>query len=143
MGDHASLGLFAAEDYFLRRIAKPRYIKDDESVSWEAFDDKQPTLSFTFQDNNLKTKDGLDEYQRYWAYPSGDLLGLCKLSFYDLTVSLEPPLPPRHDPVPEDEKYGHLHCCTDPPRDQDHCEKMAKLAMRNGVVRQFVKARRR
>ena len=142
MGDHASVEPFVAEDCFLRHVAKPRCIKEG-LVTWEAFHDRYATLSFTFQNEALRTQSGLDRYQRDKVLPHGDLPGFCKLSFYDLTVSLEPPLPPRHDPVPEDEKYGHLHCCTYRPRDQVHCRKMAKLATRNGVVREFKRTRKK
>ena len=133
-----SLGPFVATDSFLRHVARERCIRAG-LVTWEAFSDRHDTLSFTFQNDQLRTPTGLDRYHRTKALPSGDLPGLCKLSFHDLTVSLEPPHAPRHDPISEDEEYGHLHCCTDPPRDQEHCEKMAKLATRNGVVREFVR----
>ena len=111
----------------------------DGIVHWEAFDDRHPTLSFTFQDQNLKTESGLYRYQRAKALPSGDLPGICKLSFWDLTESLEPPLPPWAEPDPEDNEYGGFHCCTDPPLDQTHKESLAKLATQHGTVLEFVR----
>lgn len=141
MGRQPSVGPFVADDSFLRHIAKRRYHRDG-IISWEVFDDDHPTLSFTFQDATLKTELGLDQYQRDKAFPSGDLKGICKLSFYDLTESLRPPLPPRGDPDADDREYGHLHCCTDRPIDQGHKELMAKLATRNGVLREFVHRKR-
>lgn|GEM_PF-3734229 len=145
MGDQQSLGPFCSEDCFLRRIAKKRHVARDGTVSPEVFDvtDADDTLSFTFQDDNLKTEEGLDRYQRETAFPSGARLGICWLSYDDLTVSLDPPLPPRHEPDPEDEKYGHLHCVTDCPKSYVRMVQMAKLATDNGVVRHFDPHRKR
>lgn len=142
MGDQTSLGPFVAEDSFLRHIDRKRYIADDDTLSREIFKPRahEPSLSFTYQDAGLKTSGGLDEYQRRKALPSKDLPGICRLTFYDLTVALEPPLPPRGERNPDDTEYGHLHCSTDPPRGDVHMEKMAKLATRNGVARRFVRA---
>ena len=142
MGGKASLGPFDPEDSFLRRVSTKAAIKDG-TVGWRAFDDQHPTLSFTFQDDDLQTGPGMQTYQRDKALPSGDLPGICKLTLYDLTESLRPPLPPRADRDPEDEKYGHLHCCTDCPVNDDHRRKMAKLATRNGILREFVRKGRR
>lgn len=142
MGNRATLEPFVADDRFLRRVAKKRQIRNG-IVTEGAFEDRHPTLSFTYQDEELKSDTGLTRYQFDKKLPSGDLPGLCVLSFQDLTVLLEPPLPPRHDIDHEDEQYGLLHCCTDSPRDEDHREKMAKLATRNGVLREFVRASKR
>ncbi len=125
----------------MRHVDRKNRIKNG-TVSQEVFKDKHVTLSFTYQDDALRTKDGLDQYQRDKEFPHGDLPGLCKLTFHDLTVALEPPLPPRPDPVSEDEKYGHLHCCTDRP-DETQRRTMAALAERNEIVRKFVPKEKR
>ncbi|MCK6483584.1 MAG: hypothetical protein HUU22_05645 [Phycisphaerae bacterium] len=146
MGDEPILKPFQPEDSFLRRVGKKRYLRDGGEVSFEAFRprDGEASLSFTWQDESLRSEEGLDEYQRNNALrQSADLPGLCRLTFHDLTVSLSPPLPPRHDPDNADPRYGHLHCATDLPCDELHMEKMAKLATRNGLVRLFVRARRK
>lgn len=141
MGGKASVGSFVAEDCFLRHVDRRRYLKRG-IVKPEAFDDHHENLSFTFQNAGLQTEAGLDQYQRDKALPSEDLPGICKLSFYDLTESLSPPLPPRRDPNPDDERYGHLHCCTDRPIDWGHRVQMAKLASRYGVLREFVRRKK-
>lgn len=145
MGDQPTLKPFLPEDSFLRRVGTKRYLKDG-LVSRDAFRPRnaEASLSFTWQDESLRSEEALDEYQRHNALPqSGDLPGLCRLTYHDLTVSLSPPLPPRHEPDDADPRFGHLHCATDLPRDELHMEKMAKLATRNGLVRLFVRARRK
>lgn len=142
MGARAILGPFVAADSFLRHVDRKRHIKGG-TVSHEVFKDKHETLSFTYQNTVLRTDEGLDQYQRDKAFESEDLPGLCRLTFYDLTVSLHPPLPPRQEPVPDDEKYGHLHCCTDRPADDVQLTKMAHLAECNGIVRPFVPKEKR
>lgn len=133
---------FVAEDCFLRRVSKKRCIRGG-IVTWEAFYDLHSTLSFTYQAEILQNEESIDQYQRDKALPSGDLPGLCRLSFEDLTVSLDPPLPPRRRRVRGDEKYGHLHYVTNCPKNRIHRESMAKLATRNGVVREFVPSGKR
>ena len=142
MGTHRVVGPFVADDSFLRHVDRKRLIKDG-TVNLKAFKDTHPTLSFTYQDQNLKIENGLDRYQRDKALPSGDLPGLIRLTFHDLAAALEPPLPPRPDPVPQDERYGHLHCCTDRPIDDVQRSKMAKLAEDNGIVAEFVRKKKR
>lgn len=139
MGVQASLGAFVAEDSFLRHVKWKGYIKGG-TVSHRVFKDQHETLSFTYQDETLRTDEGLDEYQRDKQFESGDLPGLCMLTFHDLTISLQPPLPPRPDPVPDDEKYGHLHCCTHRPEDDVQRRQMAHLAERHGIVCPFIAA---
>lgn len=141
MGDEASVATFAPDDNFLRRISKRGNIKEGV-VHAGAFDDGHSTLSFTLQDGNLRTEAGIDEYHRDKALPSGDLPGIICLSFHDMTEAVRPPLPPRREPDPEDEKYGHLHCCTDRPEDEAQRDQLAKLATRNGVVRQLVRKKK-
>ena len=146
MGDGTKLGPFVNEDSFLRHADRKKYVKNG-IVAAGLFEVRsgESTLSFTHQDESLRSDDALDRYQQAKELPSGDLVGLCKLTYQDLTQSLEPPLPPRRDPVPEkvDPKYGHRHCCTDVPRDVVHRTKMAELANRNGIVRLFVPKRKR
>jgi len=142
VGAQPTLGPFVAEDSFLRHVDREKRIKNG-TVSQEVFKDKHETLSFTYQDEGLRTEAGLGQYQRDKELGSGDLPGLCKITFHDLTVSLQPPLPPRPDRNPDDEKYGHLHCCTDRPIDDVHRRKMAHLAERNGIVRPFVPKEKR
>ena len=142
MGTRTALGPFVAEDSFLRHADRKRHIRDG-TVSPDVFWDNHQTLSFTYQDAGLRSEEGLDQYQRDKELPHGDLPGLCKLTFHNLTVELQPGLSPRSDPVPQDENYGHLHCCTDRPTDDVQRRRMAHLAERNGVVREFVPRRKR
>lgn len=137
MGAQATLDPFVAEDSFLRHVDRKSRIKNG-IVSLEVFKDQHETLSFTYQNDVLRTKEGLDRYQRDKELKFGGLPGLCRLTFQDLTVSLDPPLRPRSDPVPQDERYGDLHCCTNRPIDDVHRRKMAHLAERNGIVRPYV-----
>ena len=146
MGDpQPRLKSLVAEDCFLRRVTRPKHVKDGVVMA-EAFKDRYPTLSFTFQDDDLKTDAGLEAYREEKAndLESRDLPGICVLTHEDLTVRLEPPLPPRPDRDQTDEKYGHLHCCTDRPRDLQHREKMAKLAGKHPEwLRELVRFKRR
>ena len=138
MGAKASLEPFAPEDGFLRRIVYANHIKRGY-VHWRAFKDAHPTLSFTYRDDELATCAGLDLYQIRKALPSGDLPGICMLTFLDLTCSLEPPLEPRQEVDNEDEYYGELHCVTDQPVDKAQRQEMAKLAAkRQDVLRSVV-----
>jgi len=120
---------FVAEDGFLRRTDRPKHIKDG-SVSWEAFKPREddPTLSFTYQDDQLKDEGALRQYQLYNELPHHDLPGICRITFGDLTVLLKPPLPPRFEEDRNDERYGKLHCVTDLPSLQEQMELMAELA---------------
>ncbi len=141
MGDNSRLGPFAADDSFLRRIDRKNRLTQDGIVSWQAFKprDEEMSLSYTYQNDVLKTAEGLLRYQRDNVLSSGDLPGACRLTFYDLTEALKPPLPPRPEEDTQDTKYGLLHCVTDLPQDEIHMDKMAKLATRNGVVLPFVR----
>jgi hypothetical protein len=128
-------------DWFLRRVARWYHIKGG-AVHWKAFrpEPAERALSYTLQNDDLRTPNGLDQYQLYWVFPSGDLPGICKLSYVNLTEDLKPPLPPWPEPDETDKKYGHLHCHTDLPRDKDSMRRLAVLATENGVVRPFVEA---
>lgn len=144
MGDQESLAPFIPQDSFLRRIAR----KSDAKlgmIGQRAFEPREgePTLSFTHQDATLQGEAGLNQYWIDSALRFGDLPAICKLTFYDLTESLQPPLPPRPRKDSKDKKYGHLHCSTDLPVDEQHREKMAKLATDNGLLREHVKASKR
>ena len=142
MGAESLIEPFALDDIFLRRVGSR--IKHG-AVSFKAFKPRadERTLSFTFRGPELKTEEGLKQYQRDKVLPSGDLPGICSLSFLDLTELLNPPLPPRCAPDPEDAKYGHLHCETDVPEDEVHMERMARLATKGGVLCEFERIRRR
>lgn len=138
MGYEAFVEKFTSNDFFLRRVAKPRYIRDG-IVQAGAFEDNDEKLSFTFQNDDLRTDSGLTKYQRYYSKKliSGDWPGIIRLSFRDLTESLDPALPPSLDEDEDDEEYGYLHCSTDPPRDAHHRDLLAELATRHGIVRPF------
>lgn len=124
----ARLVPFVVEDGFLRRTDRKRYIKPDGVVSSEAFRPRpaEPTLSFTYQSPPLRSHEGIHQYQLDKVLPSGDLPGVCKLTFHDLTGLLTPPLPPRFQEDPNDERYGRLHCVTDL-ASQEQMELMAEL----------------
>jgi len=141
VGDQSSVVCFVAEDSFLRRGGK-RSVKNG-LVEPDVFKPRanEATLSFTHQDKSLETDKALDEYQRYNALLSGDLPAICRLTFYDLTEGVEPSLPPRFEHDPDDALYGHLHCVTELPLNEDHRRQLAKLATDNRIVREFVKAK--
>lgn len=116
-------------DKFIRRVRFADHIKRG-IVHWKAFKEKDEvlTLSFTFQNEELLADSAITAYQQYFSRMiGGDLPGLLRLWFEGLATILAPPLPPRYEPDPEDEAYGHLHCCTDKPRDKKHMEQLAKL----------------
>lgn len=147
MGEQARLESFVPLDGFLRRTDRKPHIKDG-LVSWEAFRPRphEPSLSFTFQTDWLATEEGLRQYQIDNALKFGDLPGVCKLTFHNLTELVHPPLPPRPQPAPEDPRYGDLHCVTDVPESQEHMEALARLATRNtdaGLPMSFVKKGKR
>jgi hypothetical protein len=138
------VGAFRDGDRFLRRIRLPDHIRRG-LVYWRGFKDKGSRLSFTFQDESLSSDVGLDAYRRYVAekYMSGDLPGICWLSYHGLVSRLDPALEPQHDPDSTDFVYGHLHCSTAQPRDKEHMEKMAKLVNDGdygGLLRDYVRA---
>lgn len=135
MGAQQSVA-FLPEDAFLRHVDRKNRIRND-IVSPDVFKDKHETLSFFYQAESLRTDKALDEYQRDRQLMSGDLPGLVKLTYNDLTVSVEPPLPPVSEPDPDDEKYGNLHYCTAQPTDVQR-RVMAHCAKLNGIVRPFI-----
>lgn len=141
---------FINDDGFLRRVSNAGSLKSNGMVQEKAFKPRQneEALSFTFQDVSLESEDAIRQYQLDNELPHGDLPGIFMLTFGDLTVKLEPPLPPRRTPDSSDAKYGELHCSTDLPQDKDHREKMAllatdRIATDRGVNIEFVPKRKR
>jgi hypothetical protein len=144
MADPPSLTPFQASDRFLRRVGLPDHMKR-RIVHWRAFKEKDPTLSFTFQDESLRGEASLDRYQNHFSeHLGGNLPGVVWLSFEGLTSRVNPPLVPRQDPnIDSDPVYGHLHCVTDAPRDKEQMQLLAKLVNDDdkfgGILREFVK----
>lgn len=132
---------FTQDDHFIRRVSRKNHLQNGV-VAAGAFSARpdETSLSFTWRNESLKPDHALDEYQIRNKLPHGDLPGLCQLTFLDLTLSIRPPLPPRIDPDPNDTHYGHLHCLTDIPGEEQR-EVMATLATHHGILRQFVRAR--
>lgn len=143
MADHPPLTPFQASDRFLRRVGLPDHMKH-RVVHWRAFKEKDPTLSFTFQDESLRSAASLGRYQSHFSkHLGGNLPGIVWLSFEGLSSRVSPPLVPRQDPNIElDPVYGHLHCVTDVPRDKEQMQILAKLVNDDefgGILREFVK----
>ncbi len=146
MADQPCLTPFQASDRFLRRVGFSDHMKR-RIVHWKAFKEKDPTLSFTFQDESLSSETSLDQYQTYYSrseFFGGNLPGIVWLSFEGLFSRVSPPLVPRQDPnIEEDPAYGHLHCVTDAPRDREQMQILAKLVNDDdefgGILREFVK----
>ncbi len=131
MAEPVAIDPFLPQDGFLRRTDRKNHIKDGV-VFWEAFKPRLPRdldgLSFTYQNQELQSEGSLRQFQLHKALPLGDLPGVCRVTFGDLTGLLRPPLQPRVKADPDDERYGPLHCLTDLPASQEHMESMAKLA---------------
>lgn len=144
MGDGQRDGLaqLAISDSFLRRVQYQRQMRDGV-VHWRAFKPRQDeeNLSLTIRRETLLSDDGIEEYQLRNALPSGDLPGILLLTLRDLTVDLNPPRRPWHNPDPKDKVYGHLHYSIELPEDTQHMEKLAALATNNGVIREVVRNR--
>ncbi len=146
MADQPLLTPFQPSDRFLRRVGFSDHITRGGMLIWKAFKERDPTLSFTFQDETLRSDANLDRYQAYYSrseFFNGNLPGIVWLSFEGLSLRVAPPLVPRQDPnIEEDPTYGHLHCVTDAPRDKAHMQILAKLvndAEFGGILREFVK----
>ena len=85
-------------------------------------------MSWTFLDKELQSGTDLDAYHEHFSGLSGMYIpAILWFSFYGLTRRINPPLEPERDPDPNDLKYGHLHCSTNPPCDNAHMKLMAKL----------------
>ncbi len=95
MGPRDGVEAFAPDDSFLRRIDKKRHALDG-IIAADVFRPRtnETTLSFTYQDASLRQEGALAAYQLAKRLPSGDLPGICRLTFHDLTRKLDPPLPP-------------------------------------------------
>ncbi len=134
---------FAARDEFLRRVMFYDHFKRG-LLYWRAFKDKDPRLSWTFRDEELRTDVGLDEYHAYFSERVGEKLpAILRFTFHGLTKCIDPPLEPQHDRDDSDAKYGHLHCSTPAARDKDHMERLAKLVNDGehaGIARRYPKA---
>ncbi|MCH7884295.1 MAG: hypothetical protein IIC01_03505 [Planctomycetes bacterium] len=132
---------FADNDEFLRRVGFDNLIKRDH-IHWRAFKDKDVRMSLTFRDKGLQSGAGLDAYHEYFSELFGKSIpAILWLSFYGLTRCIDPPLEPKHDPDPNDLKYGHLHCSTNAPRDNAHMQLLAKLFIDGkhaGIARRYV-----
>ena len=88
---------FINDDGFLRRVSNAGSLRRNGLVQEKAFKPRpyEEALSFTFQDESLQSDDAIRQYQLDNELDSGDLPGIFMLTFEDLTVRLEPPLPPR------------------------------------------------
>ena len=133
---------FVDTDQFLRRVLFDDHFKRDVLL-WRAFKDKDVQMSWTYRDACLINEDGLDAYHAYFSERAGtNLAAILWFSFFGLTNCIDPPLEPRHDPDPDDDEYGHLHCATDAPRDKAHMELLAKLVLDGehaGIARRYPK----
>ena len=103
MGARDGVAAFAPDDSFLRRIDRKRHALDG-IIATDVFKPRpnETTLSFTYQDASLRQEGALAAYQFSKRLRSGDLPGICRLTFHDLTIKLDPPLPPR----PEQDEAG-------------------------------------
>ena len=131
-----------SNDKFLRRVFFPdHHNKNTGLVHWRAFgkvDDPDP-LSLTLWSDDLRSDETIENYREYHNV-NGDLPGLLWFSYEGL-ASIE--LPPRRDPDLEDPVYGHLHCCTDPPRKKSQKRLLQKIINDDrelgGVLRRYEK----
>lgn len=148
MGEQRGVGDFVAEDRFLRRTDRKGYIKERDGrfvVVWEAFKPRpnERDLSFTFQALQLQSEEALRQFQQDKELPeSGDLPGICRLSYANLN---DQSLPPRFKEDPDDTVYGKLHHVTDLPS-QPQMESLAAMASQNndfGLPFPLIKRRKR
>ena len=135
---------FADKDEFLRRLRFKDHIKGDrDEVRWKAFKDNDPRMSLTYRDEKLQSDAGIDEYHAYYSKLVGETLpAILRFTFFGLARCIDPPLKPEYDPVPNDLKYGHLHCSTEAPHDKCHMQVLAKLVndgVHAGVARRYVR----
>jgi len=135
---------FAEIDEFLRRVRYYDHIKlDRDEIRWNTFKDRDARMSLTYRDGTLQNDAAINEYHAYFSKLVGETLpAILRFTFYGLTRCIDPPLEPRHDPAPNDPKYGHLHCSTEAPRDKEHMQRLAKLVndgVHAGVARRYAK----
>ena len=140
---------FTDNHEFLRRVLFDSHVKRDV-LHWRAFKDKDVRMSWTFRDESLQSDTAIDEYRAYFSQlideslklVGASLPAILRFTFYGLTRCIDPPLEPRHDPDPDDSKYGHLHCSTEAPHDKAHMELLAKLVNDGqfaGIARRYEK----
>lgn len=104
-------------------------------MHWRAFKPRQgeTTCSFTIQNDELRTDEGIERYRERKVTTEGIRPGICMLSFHELTERVKPPLVPRFDCDDQDPFYGESHYCTDAP-DRDQQEVMAFFASKHVVA---------
>jgi len=125
-----------ADEQFIRRFSKKSAVKKDRQVLPAAFEPRidERGLSFTLRDETLQSREALLRYRTYFQIQkSGDLPGLCFLTYANLTQGLQPPLPPRYSEYETDPVYGHLHHLTDLPNETQQ-NQMATQATQNGLL---------
>jgi len=101
-------------------------------------------MLLTFRDATLISDADIDAYHAYFSERVGERLpAILWLTFHGLTDCIYPPLEPQPDPdVESDPKYGHLHCFTKAPHDDDHRDILAKLVndgVHAGIARRYPK----
>lgn len=133
----------ALGDFFLRHISKKRQAPEG-IIAPCAFELRRAelTLSLTFQSDRLKTDEDLRQYQEAKAIrPSGDLPGLCRVSYRNLVSDVDPPLEPELDKNPDDKVYGDLHYVTEPPDEEQRAVLAFHARNNGGLLRPFVRSR--
>ncbi len=140
MADRAALIPPTSGDWFIRRNPYNNGFKIRPAgviVARKVFRERHGSMSLTRQTEELTTAMALSDYQLAHQLPSGDIPGLCKVSYRNLVEDVRPALPPRFELDRNDDRYGHLHYVTEPPT-EDQQEVLAKLASENGILRGFV-----
>ena len=141
MVNGSGVGGEVPNEWFLRRIAFKRHLRPGQDgivVHKNAFRGRltESSLSLTLQDESLQSAESLRGYQSNCQLPSGDLPGVCRVSYQNLVVDVIPPLPPRPEPDPTDSLYGYLHYAIDLP-DEVQQQRLAVLATNNVVLLGF------
>ena len=118
------------------RLFKKRHDVGDGTLSPDAFVcvGEETGLSFHLQDPPLDTEAGVSEYQSAFAYPNGDLRGVCQCA--PVCFGAERlPAPKR---APDSEPYFMHHCELSPCPER---EESVRCAFHAAILRPFVKAR--
>ena len=119
MADRPALTPLTNDDWFIRRNAYKNGFKVTPNgvvVAGKVFRESHGSMSLTRKTPELKTEAALKAYQLAHQLPSGDLPGLCSVSFKNLVEDVPPPpLQPRYELEIADDRYGHLHYVTEPP----------------------------